>query len=402
MDFNNIDRRVIVAAILISVVTIAYIYQITLFSSQQTQVTRIVWERSGGFAGLDETLAMEADGSATLSSNLIGVVEFMLSQNEWETLLNIIEEPNFMRLDTSYGPRSGVADFFSYSVEVTTKTKTYFIEWVDDWASEKTLPDVLKMIEEYILLIIQGDGSGAIEGTIYDNQGESVSGLVVSIVNGSVGYPEIAVLTGDKGFYSLSSVPPGIFTLGVHDDLGNMIEHGYFHVLSGKTTVLNITVNIQVDNGGEEDPTSPEKPVEKGPEGVAVGSRALDFSVVGLEGDTFRLSEHRDEVVIVEFMTTWCGICKLQHVELEKLHEEMSNLTIVTVEIDITLTQDNFITWALEQEYTWLVGHSPEVGWSYRVSGFPTVILVDGEGIIRYRRNLTSFTVLVALVRQYQ
>ncbi len=101
MDFNNIDRRVKVAALLLSVVTIAYFYQITLISSQQAQVTSIVWERSGGFAGTAEKLALEANGSATLSSNLIDVVEFMLSQNEWETLLNIIDESNIMSLDTS-------------------------------------------------------------------------------------------------------------------------------------------------------------------------------------------------------------------------------------------------------------------------------------------------------------
>ena len=126
MDFHNIDKRVIIAVILFSVVTIGYFYQNTLFSSQQEQFTRISWERSGGFAGLDEKFTLEADGTATLSSNLIGVVEFTLSQHEWETLLKIIDESDIMNLDTSLGPRSGVTDFYSYNLEVLTETKTFF------------------------------------------------------------------------------------------------------------------------------------------------------------------------------------------------------------------------------------------------------------------------------------
>jgi thiol-disulfide isomerase/thioredoxin len=401
LNINNFDRRVIVAIILISAVLVVYYYQSIFFSSQQTHATRIVWERTGGFAGLDEKLELIDDGSATLFSNLVGVMEFSLSEDEWEALVKTIVESKITSLDTSYGPKTDVADFFSYKLEVTTEKKTYFLEWVDDWASEKTLPDELKNFEEHMLSIIQGDGFGAIEGTISDNKGEPIDGLVVSIVNGSIGYPEMAVITNYKGFYRLGSIPPGIFTIGVHNDISKIMGNVNVHVLGGKTSILNITINVNVD-GEKENSTSSDEPLDNVLEGVAVGRRALDFSVVGLQGDTFTLSEHRGEVIILEFMTTWCGFCKLQHAELNKLHQALGNLTIVTIEIDAALTKESFTLWALEQEYDWFVGHSTDLGWSYWVTGVPTVLLIDGEGIIRHRGSLISSVALEALVRLYK
>jgi thiol-disulfide isomerase/thioredoxin len=401
MTINNISRNLIWVIILISGFTLGYYFLNSAFSSQQIQVNGIEWHRTGGFAGVDELLTIKSDGSASYFSNLIGGREFSLSEAEWEELVNVVENTNFKKLESSYGPKSDVADFFSYSLEVKTKSQTIRVEWVDDWASEKPLPDELKMIEENHLSIIQGSGQGAVEGIVHDENGNSVSGLLVSIINGSVGFPEIAVITNNRGFYHIGSIPPGIFTLGAHDDLGNVRGLGSIQIQGGKTSFLNITVDIpgefdneNITNGNE--PTDG-KNVQVG---ITVGRKAIDFTITGLHGNNFSLSEHRGEVVVLEFMATWCGFCKLQHIELEKLNADMPNLTIITMEIDVTLKQDQFKEWALEQNYDWFVSHPPEVGWTYRVAKLPTIIVVDKEGIIQYRAQLTEFRILQSLVLQ--
>ena len=47
-------------------------------------------------------------------------------------------------------------------------------------------------------------------------------------------------------------------------------------------------------------------------EGVYIGMKAPDFTVVGVDGSTFTLSKHRGEIVVIEFSTMWCPYCAKQ------------------------------------------------------------------------------------------
>lgn len=140
----------------------------------------------------------------------------------------------------------------------------------------------------------------------------------------------------------------------------------------------------------------------RGPEeGIMVGSRAQDFTVVGLEGDSFVLAEHRGELVIIDFMTTWCGPCELQLRELEELYDSGSGFRIISVEIDPTLREQAFQVWATDKGFKWLVGQSPEAGRQYKVGTIPTIVVVDKEGEIVYKANFTTFEQLRSLVEQH-
>jgi hypothetical protein len=229
------------AFLVVSIVAFSGIYY--FFFRPPGTISAIVWRRSGGFAGLDETLEVESDGSVILYSNFIGEKGFMLSETELSQLLSVIENSGFTGFEASYEPRSDVADFFKYSFSISRGSSTKLVEWVDDWASEVELPDGLKDIEEAFLSIIQGTELGSVEGIVSDELGRPAVGLIVGIFEGSVGWPEIAVITDEYGFYQIGSIPPGIFTIGVLDDGGERIGQKTFQVLSGETSIVNITVH---------------------------------------------------------------------------------------------------------------------------------------------------------------
>jgi thiol-disulfide isomerase/thioredoxin len=135
--------------------------------------------------------------------------------------------------------------------------------------------------------------------------------------------------------------------------------------------------------------------------GVTEGLKAEDFTVVGLGGESFQLSKHLGRVVVLEFMTTWCGYCEMQIGELRAFQERVEGVTIVTIEVDARLGDEAFEAWADEKGFGWLVAHSPEAGRTYKVTGVPTVIVVDKEGTIRYRGPYTQSNKLEILVLQY-
>ena len=96
----------------------------------------------------------------------------------------------------------------------------------------------------YILVLRPNitSSSGGVEGYITDELGRGLPSLRVSIIDGSVGFPEIAVNTREDGYYQIGSIPSGAFTLAVYDDQGEVLAQRAFQVDNGKTTTVDIVL----------------------------------------------------------------------------------------------------------------------------------------------------------------
>jgi hypothetical protein len=231
--------------LVIAAIAVVFIYYSFMLKPPH-KITGIVWYRSGGFAGLDDTMTIELDGSVALSSRFLGKVEFTLSESEWKAFRDLISASGFMELDSNYKARSDVTDYFSYELTVETDSTSKKVKWVDEWASESTLPEGLLDIGNEIIEIIHGTGTPAVEGFVLDDGGSPLPELSVFIVKGTAGFPEIAAITGEEGYYNIGSIPPGVFTLAVHDDTGKKIVEDAVFVRGGKTSRLDFVVDGEV------------------------------------------------------------------------------------------------------------------------------------------------------------
>ena len=104
----------------------------------------------------------------------------------------------------------------------------------------------------YLRLRPNSTTPGGVEGFITDELGRSAPDLRVSIINGSVGFPEMAVTTREDGYYQIGSIPQGTFTLAVHDDQGEVLAQRTFQVESEKITTVDIVLGgfVVYDNYG--------------------------------------------------------------------------------------------------------------------------------------------------------
>ena len=132
-------------------------------------------------------------------------------------------------------------------------------------------------------------------------------------------------------------------------------------------------------------PESASPPEPSPTQAAAVDSTlAPDFTLEGLDGTPFTLSDHRGEVVLLNFWATWCVPCLAEMPTLEALHQELSDegLRIVGISQD-TGGADEIRPFAeqLAVTYPLLPDAAFHVSTRYGgISVLPTTIVIDRDG----------------------
>ena len=127
---------------------------------------------------------------------------------------------------------------------------------------------------------------------------------------------------------------------------------------------------------------------------VAVGSTSLswavdsapDFTLKSTQGDNIRLSEHRGEVLLVNFWASWCGPCRQEMPHLDALQQRYSKLgfNVVGVNVDKDSALANKLLKDIPVTFPVLLDNTGSVSASYNVSAMPTTVLIDRDGNVRY------------------
>ena len=107
-----------------------------------------------------------------------------------------------------------------------------------------------------------------------------------------------------------------------------------------------------------------------------------DFSVTQLDGHSWRLSDHRGQVVLINFWATWCGPCQEEMPGLSALAQSNSpsSLSVVGVSVD-TIPREKIADFAVRNHIAFTV-LLPDRSWQLdqSLSGIPTTLLIDRSG----------------------
>ena len=130
---------------------------------------------------------------------------------------------------------------------------------------------------------------------------------------------------------------------------------------------------------------------------------APDFTLHLFDGGTFRLSDQRGKVVVINFWASWCEPCKSEAPDLERVWRRYKDKGVVFVGVNWSDTEAKARAYLAEFNVTYPNGPDlgRRIGQKYRIQGVPETFFVDREGNVRkvVIRPLTE-TELTTIIEQ--
>lgn len=125
------------------------------------------------------------------------------------------------------------------------------------------------------------------------------------------------------------------------------------------------------------------------------GEKALDFIIIDLQGNTFKLSDFKGQVVVLNFWFTKCGPCVMEMPELNQLTDIFKDKKVKF--LALTFNKKEIVEQFLDNtvfNFT-IAANANDVITTYGVQSYPTSIVINKKGEIvakeiGYRTNIKS------------
>ncbi|MGG1551737.1 MULTISPECIES: redoxin domain-containing protein [Paenibacillus] len=118
------------------------------------------------------------------------------------------------------------------------------------------------------------------------------------------------------------------------------------------------------------------------------GDKALNFSLVGLDGKTHELSEYKGQPVLINFWGTFCPPCKEEMPDLQKQYDKWASKGVVFLEVNIDknkVTVQGFMD-QYKLNLPVLLDANEEVRRAYGVMDYPTTFFIGKDGKVAVKK----------------
>jgi len=142
---------------------------------------------------------------------------------------------------------------------------------------------------------------------------------------------------------------------------------------------------------------------ESAKEGTLESDKALDFVLEDLKGESISFGNiSRNKVTLLDFSTTWCPPCRAIVPVLKGLYEAHKAQGLQVIAVYLNEAKATVEAYATEHDipYPVLLDTAGSTGSSYNVRGVPTIILVDKEGLIRYRGHRVPTDMIKSMIEE--
>lgn len=115
------------------------------------------------------------------------------------------------------------------------------------------------------------------------------------------------------------------------------------------------------------------------------GHKAPTWTLKDKDGKTYSLDALKGKVVLMDFWATWCTPCKKVMPEIQKLWNKYKNQNVIVVGINTWERDGDPVKYMKDNKYNYtLLMNGNEVANNYKVTGIPTLYVIDKQGNIAY------------------
>ena len=122
-----------------------------------------------------------------------------------------------------------------------------------------------------------------------------------------------------------------------------------------------------------------------------VGSKAPEFSMPDLNGNSIKLSEFKGKVILVDFWASWCVPCKKSMPHIIDLYNNRSDSAFIVIAVNVDDEKSKISEFANSINVTFpfpvIFDKEKSLPALYNAEGMPTTIIIDKEGIIRFKES---------------
>lgn len=121
------------------------------------------------------------------------------------------------------------------------------------------------------------------------------------------------------------------------------------------------------------------------PPAPALGHPAPDFTLRSLSGDSVSLSGLKGQPVVLNFWATWCGPCRAEMPELQRLHERLAPAGVVVLGVNQGERPEVVTAYREQLAVDFPTAMDQRLGVSrvFGVNSIPTTFFIDRDGVIR-------------------
>jgi thiol-disulfide isomerase/thioredoxin len=134
---------------------------------------------------------------------------------------------------------------------------------------------------------------------------------------------------------------------------------------------------------------------------LSVGKAAPDIAGADVDGKTFRLSDYRGKVVLLDFFADRCPLCVDMYPLERRLVKKYANRPFVLLGVNLDFEERTLKQLLANQTVTWRCwwNGNNHIAQDWKVGSWPTLYLIDHQGVIREGFHRPDGQVLEAAIK---